>query len=102
MLRKKGWGEAKIQRWLDQWQQIEERNERVRQPDQTTWIELLRSLFESGSTPWFGLVLHFYSSGPGVGEKPFELAARQVVRLEKVTPEFLVQISEDVLYEVRP
>ncbi len=74
VLRKKGWGEAKIQRWLDQWQQIEERNERVRQhraelhsAGQTTWIELLRSLFESGSTPWFGLVLHFYSSGPGVG-----------------------------------
>ncbi len=107
VLRKKGWGEAKIQRWLNQRQQIDERNERVRQHQaeaegQSIWIELLRALFESGSTPWFGLVLHFYSSGPGVEEKPFELAARQVVRFEKVTPEFLVQIREDILYEVRP
>ena len=41
-------------------------------------------------------------SGPGAGEKPFDLAARQIVRLEKVSPEFLVQISEEVLYELRP
>jgi hypothetical protein len=100
-LQKRGWGEAKIDRWLGQ---QEERLARLQ--DQTSlptpgadeWEALLREVLASGATAYVCLLLHWYS-GPITGR--IRLLRREKAEIAVVTPDTLACLEEDVLYEFR-
>jgi hypothetical protein len=98
-LRKKGWSETKIDRWLaDKEHADKRRHQRVTAGtlDADRWLALLREILSSGATETIGLLMHWYS-GP-ISDADF-IFARERVPLLEVTPDFLLNIEEDRLYE---
>jgi len=102
-LRRKGWGPAKITRWLEQHESNERSRARKRRtgadtPSADEWHRFLHAVLASGGVPRIGLLLHLYSGDLVEEQICFSRAA---VPLSKLTPELLHGIEEDVLYEFR-
>lgn len=95
-LRRKGWSQAKLERWRTQKQGHRARPRRSDEP--TEWVALVNDILNSRHTSSFGLLLHWYN-GPLEGR--IQLSARNVVKLVQVSPELLGRMQEDVLYEFR-
>lgn len=102
-LRKKGWGDARIARWLD-----EKRTERMRDEEATLarveanhqyatfWVDFLTNALTSGYTPRLTLLLHWYRRG--LEDEKFPELPQETVPLSRVTPELLTYLKEDTLY----
>ena len=104
-LRKQGWSEAKIKRWLEQKEQTIERHLREDEalakdgsPELDRWMMLLKELINVRQIPMVGLLLHSYHGG--VERERIKIQRRERFRLSEVTPERLMKIEEDVLYEI--
>jgi len=102
-LRHRGWGKAKIARWLEQQASNERRLSRKRQsgantPTAEEWHRFLYGVLAPGGIARVGLLLHMYSGDFLTEEIRF---SREAVPLSKLTPELLRGIREDVLYEFR-
>lgn len=102
-VRRKGWGEAKIARWLEEKQRSAARREADRQrqlrtagSDALSWAGLLGTILDETGCANVGLLLHMY--GGGVETERIELARQVDVPRDELGPEFLLQIEEDVLY----
>jgi hypothetical protein len=102
-VRKQGWSEAKIQRWLAEKQIAREKDERKSQHeaeggtrDAKQWMKLLTAVVRSGKAKQLGILLHWYRSG--VTNERIRLKDTIATRLVEVTPEFLMTMKEDVLY----
>lgn len=104
--RRQGWSEAKIQRWLEQKEQMKERLLRDNQhraeasadPAQAThWIGLIEGLLWSGYARRLGLLLHMY--GGSVSGERVNILSREQVTLGELNSERLMRMKEDVLYE---
>ena len=99
MLRKKGWNESKVARWLQQ--HDEQQMAQSRGGDLSggvkSWAALIKEIVTSGRAPSVGLLLHTYA---GPLSEPIKFA-RKEVKLEELTSEMLRGIDEDVLYEFR-
>ena len=69
-LRKKGWSDAKFQRWLEQQRQTSDRKERIKTAmadavagcDPDGWGGIMRGLLNGLQLPYVGLLLHWYSA----------------------------------------
>src|SRR5262249_14315957 len=103
-LRARGWSEAKIARWRLDKQQGGERvarqadeGRRNRLEEAEQWLDFLRALLAVPGATRAGLLLHWYRGGPA--EERLQIQRRQSVRLDEATPELLMRIDEDVLYE---
>jgi hypothetical protein len=104
-LRKQGWSEAKIKRWLEQKEQTKERHLREDEalakggdPELDRWIMLFEELINVRQIPKMGLLLHWYHGS--VEGARIKIQRRERLRLSEVTPERLMKIEEDVLYEI--
>jgi hypothetical protein len=104
-LRKQGWSEAKIKRWLEQKEQTKERHLRDDEalakggdPELDRWIMLFKELIKVRQLPTVGLLLHWYH-GSVEGER-IKFQRRERFRLSELTAERLMRIEEDVLYEI--
>lgn len=99
--KRKGWGEAKITRWLEQQEknrqaktgQTLKQNGAAGEPDD--WLDIVRELRAEARLPYVGIMLHFYS-GPLSEridatrvETPFE---------ETGAATLLYHMDEDVVY----
>lgn len=101
-LRRKGWSEARISRWLKQ------KEDQLASAAQTlpaggslgteAWRALITDVLRSGNTPYVCLLLHWYS-GPVSGR--IQLSGREVIDHQELTSERLARMREDVLYEFR-
>jgi hypothetical protein len=105
-LKKKGWSEAKINRWLaDREKTIEKdkiRYDRIVNGvhlDIENWIEYLKKIFTSTKVQHFGLLLHWYKGG--LENERIKLKDRIKVKVSELTPDILLNMEEDVVYEVR-
>jgi hypothetical protein len=103
-LRKQGWSEAKIQRWVSEKEQLQEKQERENailaaqgEAEASRWLDFIRVLLTSGLTPRVGLLLHTYQGG--IESERLEISQTAELQLAYLTPEFLMSIEEDVLYE---
>lgn len=101
-LRRKGWSSAKIDRWLEakttaDQRSLEQKRQRTlaRIPTPTLWADFLRNCVTSGHAKRVGLLLTFESRS-AVGFQPGD---RQPVETEELTPDFLLHISENRLYQ---
>jgi hypothetical protein len=103
-LRKRGWGEAKINRWLEQQKANQQQRERTRKdrealegPLLDTWVSFLRALLDTGEVEWLGLLLHWYSRD--LESERIQIQSRRPIPLTDVSADLLREIDEDVLYE---
>ena len=106
-LRKQGWSEARIERWLAEKRAAREKDERKAQhqaeggtQEVKPFIDLLTAVLTSGATRQLGVLLHWYKSG--VTNERIRLKDTITTRLVKVTPESLMMMKEDVLYNFIP
>lgn len=96
-LRKKGWGEAKIQRYLDDKEHAGEKQ--IRKMPWTRgaieeWMRFLKELFENTAIRTFGLLIHFYY-GDNEDIHPLK---RRTVPLPDLTEDTLLMMEDDILY----
>lgn len=103
-LRRRGWSEAKVGRWRLQVEgdrvrrRREERGQAGRGvPSAGQWVTLVREVLGSGATPRIGLLLHWYAGG--VESERIQLKSQRQVPRSELTPELLMRMDEDVLYE---
>ncbi|HEY3321904.1 MAG TPA: hypothetical protein VGP72_15660 [Planctomycetota bacterium] len=101
-LRRKGWSEHKIQRWLEQ---RESQAERMRhdpaaydaKPEVSAWLSLPQAVHAAGGRE-FGVLLHFYAAD--VENENFLVKRSQNVSLGEWNQKFLTETEENVLYRV--
>jgi hypothetical protein len=102
---KQGWSKAKIQRWLDEKEQTKTRHLRKDAASAKAgaleidrWIALLNELINIRQIPAVGILLHWYHGS--VESERIKIKRRHRVKLAEITPEWLMRIEEDVLYEI--
>ena len=102
-LRKDGWSESKVQRWLDQHSVIESRDDRVvavhadrRRPEAAGWQEFVTETLLLGKARRVGLLLHWYRGFTDA--ERITLARRETIPLERITPDLFLDFEDDVLY----
>lgn len=103
-LRRKGWGEAKIRRWLGQKGQTREKHVREDEaragsntPVAQYWVDFIRAVLDSKCTDGVGLLLHFYRAG--VEDERVKILRKERVRAGELTPRLLMEMEYDVIYE---
>jgi hypothetical protein len=103
----RGWSEARIARWRAEKERAAEkqRHERAasltdRTAEAEAWIDFLRAVLEPRIAARFGLLLHTYRSNPD--SERIQLRRLEDLSLSRVTPELLMKIEEDVLYQFLP
>lgn len=105
-LKKKGWTETKIKRWLTDREKTIEKDkikyDRIVNGvyvDIANWIDYINNVFTETKTQYFGLLLHWYKGG--LEDERIKLKDRIKVKLSELTPDILLKMDEDVIYEVR-
>jgi hypothetical protein len=106
-LRRKGWSDNRIERWLAQVQGDQERHARVQAVGATTeareWRDWLHLALEQVRVEHVGLLVDYYDGfledAYAADEKPIPLVRN--VRLQDVDEVFLENMDKGVLYRVR-
>jgi hypothetical protein len=103
-LRAKGWGEAKVERWIEQRRKTSARDERVRRgrnaavrAELETWRDALTDLARAAGQ--VGLLLHWYRGA--LETERIVIARRHHIPVAALAIDRLAGIEEDVLYEIR-
>ena len=103
-LRKKGWSEAKIQRWLNEAELNKEKERRGKEAGHyynvgqaSGWLEFITDFLNSKAAPRLSLLLHYYS-GP-LSERIL-LHRKETISLPHLNAASLLSMEEDVIHEV--
>ena len=107
-LRRKGWSEAKIARWLEDKRKAAGHRQRKEQwlagnpagPEEELWLGFLNAAITQGATRSIGLLLHWY--GGAVETERIDIGSRTQVRLAQANEDVLRRMEYDVLYEFVP
>lgn len=102
-LKAKGWSDAKIRRWQKEnglnaeKQKLEEEQAHKYAMTRTDdWINFIQDLLNSKATKRIGILVHQYSGGL---DNQIKILGKEKVELKNLTPKFLVELSEDVIYD---
>ena len=98
-LRKQGWSEARIERWLDEKRKRElDLAAYLTTPpnDVLTWCEFVREVLNSGAAKYVGLLLHWYSGL--IETEPSSVRDRRWIPLDDLNHECLLRADEDVIH----
>jgi len=105
-LKRSGWSQTKIQRWLDEKEKQKEKKkreasdrERKNSPEAEVWFEFIKSTVSDKNIGEFGLLKHFYNKGPETEQ--FELTRVEDVSVNNISYDFLMKIEDDILYRFR-
>jgi len=97
-MRKKGWSQAKIDRWAQEKHQANDRAKiraaRARDDD-VPWAQVVRAALDDGRAARFGLILHWYEAA--IETAQFTLK-RQDLSVVDLNAELLESMEEDTLY----
>ncbi len=101
-LRKKGWGPAKIEKWVENKERADSKSVRVAEANAqanalaaSEWVQRIGMAVNSGAE-YVGLCLHWYRGS--IDDEPIELEERVHLDMATVQPEDLTRFKEDVLY----
>ena len=106
-LKKKKWTDEEIDKWIKEKLQKEgsspigkkltpmEIDEKIKR-----WLDFVRSLLDDKKASRIGLLKHWYDKGLQTEE--VTLTRTEKINIDKITPEFLLNLEEDVLYEFFP
>ncbi|MCP5023562.1 MAG: hypothetical protein GY930_17560 [bacterium] len=102
-LRKKGWGPAKIKKWLENKERADAKSVRVAEANAqadalaaSEWIRRIGMAVNADGTGYAGLCLHWYRGS--IDDEPIKLERWVHLDLATVQPEDLTRFKEDVLY----
>jgi hypothetical protein len=102
-LKAKGWSDTKIKRWQKEQElsaEKEKRQEEQAHENAMTraddWMDFIQDILNSKMTKRIGILVHEYSGGI---DNRIKILGKQPVPLKKLTPKFLVEMSEDVIYD---
>lgn len=100
---KKGWSKAKIERWLQDKQngqaRSQDRQRRVTANSDWAsqqWSKFILASLDEGLATSIGLLLHWYRRG--VEDESLKNLTPAWVSASDLTPQFLLNVAEDVLY----
>lgn len=94
-LRRKGWSEAKIDRWLKDKEKARS-NRPEPENDAAIWVALIDNVLGSTDAKYVGLLLHFYSGD--LNDEQIAISHVETVPRSELTEDRLRAIHEDVLY----
>lgn len=106
-LKKKKWTDEEIDKWIKEKLQKEasstigkkvtpmEIDEKIKR-----WLDFVRSLLDDKKASRIGLLKHWYDKGLQTEE--ITLTRTEKINIDKISPEFLLNLEEDVLYEFFP
>lgn len=101
-LRKKGWSNAKVERWIETRRAVEQRQSRT--DDQTApthegdlqrWVHFLCEVIETQASAGIGILLHWYRGG--IDSERIQLKDRLVVPVDGLSTTVLGALEEDML-----
>ena len=108
-LRRQGWSEAKIERWLEDKARTKAREDRIREQASRAseyhdlsaqeWVDFIKDLLGSRSVTHvtrIGLFLHF---GTALPDERIHFLGQSQVTLRELSPTVLLGMEEDCLYE---
>jgi len=96
-----GWSQTKIDRWLAQ--HDETKSKRVRSTrdhytsDVERWLNIISEILDSDKTPSFGLLIHWYSGE--LESERIQIQRRCKIRIKDASPDVMLHMEHDVLYE---
>ena len=106
-LKKKKWTDEEIDKWIKEKLQKKasstigkkltpmEIDEKIKR-----WLDFLRSLLDDKKASRIGLLKHWYDKALQTEE--ITLTRTEKINIDKISPEFLLNLEEDVLYEFLP
>ncbi|MBN1512807.1 MAG: hypothetical protein JXB13_12405 [Phycisphaerae bacterium] len=101
--KRKGWRDGRSQEWACRRRQtMSAANEAARKNAliaADAWVQLLRALAGLSADGRVWLLLHSYSGD--LNQEHVQLRRRQTVQIADATPELILCVEEDVLYEFR-
>lgn len=104
MMKKKRWTEDRLRRWKENKLEAHAQSVAVRSKkyknqygDLDDWLEFVREMLEHPSVDTFGLMHHFYSTGPATEE--VEIRGVERMRLRKAKAEDLANLPRDTVLE---
>jgi hypothetical protein len=97
-LRKKGWSEAKIERWLADKTRRPDRHVERNERELAQWIALIPDVLESEVANKIGVFVHFYNEPTSADV----IKRIEQVPLDRLSSELLVTMADDTLYEFVP
>jgi hypothetical protein len=102
-LKRKGWSEAKIQRFLNDKNKKEEQNDKDLEQMKLSaengvqeWIDFCKKLFETVPIDTFGILLHWYERG--ISNERITLNGRTLIDRSELAAKKMLEIEEDMLY----
>ena len=105
-LKKKGWSQSKIDRWIKEAELTEEKEKRSVELAHeygvrfaSDWVAFIQDILNSRVADRIGLLVHSYSGGLGAR---IPIAGKKQVNLKELNENVLLQMSEDVIYEFVP
>jgi hypothetical protein len=103
-LKRKGWSQSKIQRWLDEKEKYKNKlkresatYEQYYAPQANKWFEFIKSVVLDPNFGKLGLLLHMYIAGPET-EKVTLISIKEV-EINNIKYDFLMKLQEDILYQ---
>jgi len=96
-----GWSQTKINRWLAQ--HDETKLNRVRSAldrstsDAERWLNIISEILDSAKTPSFGLLIHWFTGQ--LESERIQIHRRCKIRIEDASPNVMLRMEYDVLYE---
>jgi hypothetical protein len=102
-LKAKGWSDTKIRRWQKETELNKEKETRVSEQAHENslalvddWINFIRDILNSKATKRVGILVHEYSGGL---DNRIKILGKEKVELKNLTPNLLVEMREDVIYD---
>lgn len=101
-LKKKGWSETKIERWLSEKENTEGRKEARnssvnKRSEIEAWMEFVSEILNSKLTSKISVILHMYSGS--VGTEAISFSGKVVTKAKNINEQVFLSMKEDYIYE---
>lgn len=104
-LKKKGWSDFKIKRYIDEKNKTIEKNEKIYENykkqnhvDVENWYNFICELFLKTNIKSFGLLLHWYKGG--LLNERINISEKIKLNINELNSELLLKIKEDTIYYI--
>lgn len=104
-LKKKGWSESKIERWIEQTKVVatrrhEEAAARLSgpHPEVDRWIQFVSTVLKEKHAEWVGILVHWYRGG--LNTEGINAGNRRWLTLAELTEDYLLNADEDTLHTI--
>ena len=102
-LRKKGWSETKISRWMREVELAKQKGEQKIElaheaslSSAQDWLSFVRDILGSRATDRIGLLIHMYN-GPITGR--IKIKGKKTIPVKKLNEDVLLRMEEDLVYD---